>query len=382
MPVPARWVAPTAFTAAAVVAAAGILTYSLTGDSRTAPTPTVGNLSSTAVDATLDGCAHPGGDLAGGSRVFAVTNRTTRALEISVAGADGTVYAELEGVGPASTRLMQVSLPAGTFHFECYFAETPELSGAGFAVTRGAAAPGAGVAPVSTQDLTPVTLAYQSWISARLPQLQADARALAAAPDIASQRTAWLTAHHLYETLGAAYDAFGDWDAKINGDDSGFHAVEESLWDANPTVPTDLEKQLVADVDGLTADFPNIAVDPLQIGLRAHEITENTIEFTLSGRDDHGSHASTDTALANLAGTRELLDRLTPLLKPRYARLDDTGAALDKAVAVTTEMAAKYPGKPLSEYAQADRERLNASFGGLVELLAPIAAITDVRRTK
>ncbi|MFC7755640.1 imelysin family protein [Tsukamurella soli] len=289
-------------------------------------------------------------------------------------------------MGPGSTRQMQVSLARGVYHFACYFTDVPAVSGGVFAVTGGTAPATRGVAPLSTQDLTPVTLQYQAWIASRLPALQAAVRALAAAPDVTAQRSAWLAAHHLYETLGAAYDAFGDWDTKINdpgppAPTSGFHAIEAALWGPQPTVPADLERQLQTDVDGLTADFPNIAVDPLQIGLRAHEITENTIEFTLTGADDLGSHASLDTALANLEGTRRLLDLLTPLLSTRYPRLGATRSALDQTVTVVTAMATKYPGRAVSSFSQADRERLNASFGGLVELLAPIAAITDVRRT-
>ncbi len=381
MKVPSRWVAPVAFAAAALVAVAGGTAYLLQDRSHPpAQTQSIGGLPTTALDAQLHGCARPAAPTASGAQVFAITNRSARALEITLAGPDRRVYAELEGVGPASTRLMQVSLAGGTYHFECYFTEVDAIAGDPFTVT-GPPATAAGVVPLSTQALTPVTLAYQAWIAGQLPLLAAQVRTLASAPDIASQRTAWLAAHHRYETLGAAYDAFGDWDDKINGPDTGFHQVEAALWAASPTVPAAAERTLLTDVDGLTKDFPNIAVDPLQIGLRAHEITENTIEFTLTGEDDHGSHASLDTALANLTGTRQLIDRLTPLLTTRYPALPQTRQALDRAETITRELAAQYPGRPISEFAQIDRERLDSAFGGLVELLAPIAAITDVRRT-
>ncbi|GAA1097684.1 EfeM/EfeO family lipoprotein [Tsukamurella spumae] len=384
MPVPRRWVAPTAFTLAAVVAVAGGA-YLLTAPdapstSRTAPAGTVG------LTAKLDGCAAPSGTVDAGNRTFAVTNTSTRSLEFALAGPDGAVYAELDALAPQATRLLRVALGSGEYRFECYFAETDAVTGASFRVP-GDAPRGPAVIPTSTQDLTPATLDYQAWVGGRLPALRAAVAALAAAPDIESQRTAWRAAHRLYETLGAAYDAFGDWDGKINGrrttgDATGFHAIEAALWAPSPTVPAAAERTLVTEVDGLLADYPSLAVNPLQIGLRAHEITENTIEFTLTGADDAGSHTGLDTAAANLEGTRRVLDALNAVLATRYPRLPQTRAALDRADAVCADLAGRFPARPLGDLPLADRQRLNTAFGGLVELLAPIAAIADVRRTK
>lgn len=339
--------------------------------------------------ARLDGCTSPSGHVESGNRTFAVTNTSTRSLELALAGPDGAVYAEMDALAPQATRLLRVALGSGEYHFECYFAETDAVTGSAFHIP-GDAPRGPGVIPTSTQDLTPATLDYQRWVGGRLPALREAVAALAAAPDIDSQRSAWRTAHHLYETLGAAYDAFGDWDGKINGRSetggaaapSGFHAIEAALWAPTPTVPAPIEATLARDVDGLITAYPSLAVSPVDIGLRAHEITENTIEFTLTGTDDAGSHTGLDIATANLAGTRRVLDSLNSLLVTRYAGLPATRAALDHADTVCAELAARYPDQPLSALTTTDRQRLNTAFGGVVELLAPIAAIADVRRTK
>jgi iron uptake system component EfeO len=385
--VPGRWVAPTAFAAAALIAV-GAAGYLFPGRapspapsaSLSAPITTIGRLPSTSVRAGTGGCATPARAPQAGDQVFAVTNTSSLPLEITLIAPGGGVHGEIEGLGQGTTRIMHVRLGSGGYRFRCYFTEVPAIDGAEFTVTGptpGSDAP----TPVSTQDLTPVTLAYQHWISGDLTELQRRVRALAAAPDTAGQRAAWLSAHHLFETLGAAYDAFGDWGRTINGDDSGFHLVEASLWAPQPSIPTAAEQQLITAVDGLTAAFPSIGVDPLQIGLRAHEIVENTIEFTLTGSDDHGSHASLDTARANLEGTSELLDRLTPLLRTRYPELPQTQDALAHAERVVDDLARRYPDRPLGDYTGTDRAQLNTAFGGLVERLAPIAAITDIRRT-
>jgi len=369
-----------AFGVAALVAVGAVVGNIVLDTRDSGSTPrTINGLPATTVAANSSSCVSLPSGIDSGPRAFSVTNTSIEPVSVTLTGPNGTAYAEVESLAPRTTRTMQADLGGGTYEFRCYFGAAPEITSATFTV-RGAAAAGPAVTPVSTQDLTPPTLQYENWVGSQLPVLAADARALAAAGTIDDQRRAWLTAHHRYETLGAAYGAFGDWDAKISGD--GFDAIEASLWSASPTIPAGEETKLVADVDGLSADFPNLAIDPLDIGLRAHEITENTIEFTLSGRDDHGAHASLDTASANLAGTQEVLNVLRPLLAPRYAEMASTDAELGRAQQLVADLAVKYPGRPLSDLDQGDREGLNSAFGGLVELLAPIAAITDVRRTR
>lgn len=340
-----------------------------------------------ALTTRLDGCTAPTGTVDAGNRTFAVTtNTSTRPLELALAGPDGAVYAELDALAPNATRMLRVALGSGEYHFECYFADTDAVTGSAFRIP-GDAPRGPAVVPTSTQDLTPATLDYQRWVGERLPELRDAVAALTAAQGIDAQRAAWRTAHRLYETLGAAYDAFGDWDGRINGhrttdDVPGFHAIEAALWGASPSVPDEVEQTLLSDVDGLLADYPSLAVDPIQIGLRAHEITENTIEFTLTGADDAGAHTGLDIARANLEGTRRVLDSLDAVLSTRYARMPETRAALDRADAVCADLAARFPDRPMYGIPTADRQQLTAAFGGLVELLAPIAAIADVRRTK
>jgi iron uptake system EfeUOB component EfeO/EfeM len=58
--------------------------------------------------------------------------------------------------------------------------------------------------------------------------------------DLAAARRDWLTAHLQYETLGAAYDSFGDFDEEIDGRAdavgvnspkwTGFYRLEYGLW--------------------------------------------------------------------------------------------------------------------------------------------------------
>lgn len=91
----ARWIAVAAFATAGVVAVAGVVAYVGQHGHRSAP-----SAAGTALSVRLDECARPDGDLANGTQDFAVTNTTSRSLEIAVVGAGGAMFAELEGVAP------------------------------------------------------------------------------------------------------------------------------------------------------------------------------------------------------------------------------------------------------------------------------------------
>jgi iron uptake system component EfeO len=201
-----------------------------------------------------------------------------------------------------------------------------------------------------------------------------------AAGDLGRARADWLTAHLSYERLGAAYGAFGDADAAINAaghDGTGFHRLEYGLWHGESAASLGAPAaRLVQDVRALQRSWSAVQFDPQLLGVRAHEIVENTIEFELTGRTDEGSGSNLRTAQANLEGTAEVLALLRPLLASRLP-LGPVDAALSAARAELRSLG----GVPLSQVTRAQRELLNARFGALVEELAPVAAVCDERRT-
>jgi iron uptake system component EfeO len=104
------------------------------------------------------------------------------------------------------------------------------------------------------------------------------------------------------------------------------------------------------------------------------------LQFELTGRTDFGSHSSLATVSANLAGTRTLLDILTPLLRPRYRALDQATSALARAQA---DVAAERRGGrwiALQSLPRPRRERIDSDVSELTELLAPVASILEPRR--
>lgn len=331
-----------------------------------------------------------------GLQVFDVTNPSSTAEDAYLRDAgSGAVLGEVEGLGPGATRPMLVRLSAGSYAFQCLPQDTQAVSGP-TVVVKGAGTRSPALVPVTQQDLIPPTLAYQRWVSGRLPALAAAVGVLRAdldRGDLAAARSSWLPAHLDYEHLGAAYGTFGDLDDSINGTTrglpggladpgfTGFHRLEQGLWHGEPAAALrPVAARLSADVAQLQKTWASEQMDPLALGLRAHEIVENTIQFELTARTDYGSGSNLATAQANLAGTAEALTLLRTLLVSRMPSLPQVDAAMAAASAELTRLAGA-GGGPLSGLSRADRERLNAVFGDLVSDLAPVAAVCDVRRT-
>jgi iron uptake system component EfeO len=355
--------------------------------------------SATTVSVSVSACGQGWRGGAAGPVSFVLHNTDYRSGEVDLIGArTGAVYAEVEPLAPGATADLRASLSAGQYAFRCSMEDEPSITGATVTLTGRAKGQTPGVVPVSQADLIPATKAYATYVTGKLPALLAAAtrlRADIAAGDLAAARRDWLPAHLDYQRLGAAYDAFGDADAAINGladglphgvaDPTwrGFHRIEYGLWHGQPaTVLRPLAADLVIAVQDLIKNFATAQIDPLDIGVRAHEITEDIVRFVLTGRDDYGSHTSLATIDADLAGTEVVLGIVTPLLTSRYPGLAAARTQLAATAAFVVglrDRSGNWP--PLSTRPQATREQLDARISQLAEQLAPIAAILEPRRT-
>ncbi|HEY0247293.1 MAG TPA: EfeM/EfeO family lipoprotein [Gryllotalpicola sp.] len=338
--------------------------------------------------------------VAGGVQDFTIANTNINGEDVTLQNVDSKqVFLELESIGPGAKVPARVVLAKGRYRFVCYpMDENPVL---GATVEVGAAPAGSvltpGVVPIDNNQLILAAKAYGAWVDGRLPTLQKQVAQLdddAEEGDLAAAKADWLTAHLSYETLGAAYDAFGDFDAAINGtpasgttaltdpDLTGFHKIEALLWSGAPAAKiAATTRQLKTDVAALAAAPGTDRVDPLDVGLRAHEIVENAIQFELTGQTDAGSHTNLATIDANLSGSRQALSFLAGLMKPRYDRLSDTEAALDSTQKlVETFRRSDGSWTPLPSLTRMQHEQLDAAMDRTVELLAPVAEIATPRK--
>jgi iron uptake system component EfeO len=353
----------------------------------------------TAITVSRNACGQDWADPAPGARTFLVRNSGSSPTEVDLIDpASGASYGEIEGLGPNVTEPLRVVLGNGSYAFRCASEGADPVTGPTMRVTGGAAHGSPAVVPVTKSDLLEPLKQYQAYVQAGLDGLVTDVDTLrdrVHAGNLSGARAAWLTAHLAYERLGAAYDAFGDFDQKIDGlpdglpgrvtdpDFTGFHRVEYGLWhgESASSLASTVD-ELAGDVQALRDAFPTQEIDPLDLGLRAHEILENTLQFELTGDADQGSGTTLATASANLDGTRELLTVLRPLLVPRYPGLSEVDAGMAKLRGLV-ESAHNPDGSwtGVAGLSQVQRAKLDGATGDLLERLAPVAVICEPRRT-
>lgn len=333
-----------------------------------------------------------------GWHTFTIRNASSVAAEVDLIDpASGAIYAEVEALGPDTAQPMPVDVGSGAYAFRCLLEDTDPVTGPSVRVgghSRGATA----ILPVTENDLVTPAHEYHSYVTAGLKVLVAQTRVLAAdiaAGHLASARAAWLPAHLTYERLGAAYGTFGDFDTQIDqradglvggvhsAHFTGFYRLEYGLWHGQSarqlTGPAGLLRR---DVRALQAAFPGMEVDLLDLGLRTHEILENALEFQLTGHDDYGSGTTLATTAANITGTRELLSILHPILVVRYQGLPAVDSWLNRLQRlVDAQRRPDGQWTPVSSLTTASRQQIDAAAGQALQELAPIAVITEPRRT-
>jgi len=205
---------------------------------------------------------------------------------------------------------------------------------------------------VKPADLARPIALYKRHVAAELGTMEDDVRRLQGAVDagdLEGARQAWLDADSSYESIGAAYGAFGELDLRIDGetaglpggaaspDFTGLHRIELALFgrgsvaDAEPYVP-----RLAADVRALRRKVPGLRIEALEYVLRAHEVFEGALDLQLSGRAGPWSSDALVALASNLRGTRVVIGTLRPLIDPREpllsGRIDRSLDALAKTL--------------------------------------------------
>jgi len=330
---------------------------------------------------------------------FQVYNAAPEAVEVDLVNpASGGVYAEVETIGPGTSSPMRLDLGSGSYAFRCLFEDYDPISGP-TTVVGGHASGTPAIVPITSNDLLGPAKEYHVYVAAGLDTLVSQADALAAdvrAGNLGAARSAWLPAHLTYERLGAAYDAFGNFDPEIDGRPdglvrgvnspqwTGFYRLEYGLWHGQSASElTGVANTLVTDIRALQASWPSTEINLLDIGLRTHEILENALEFQLTGHDDYGSGTTLATAQANITGTLELLTVLRPLLVTRYAGLPAVYTWLDRLNSLLISQGKSPNGQwiPVSQLSVSSGEQIDSACSQALEELAPIAAITEPRIT-
>jgi iron uptake system component EfeO len=356
--------------------------------------PVASSSSSTAISFN-DGKCGTGWHLAKpGWHTFEITNEADYGAEVDLTDpANGAVYDELQNIGPNTTAPMSLNVGSGKYAFLCEVEDFDPVVGPTVTVSGHQAGQPA-ILPITYNDLYPLAKQYASYTESGLRVLAGETTTLAdavRAGNLTAAKRDWLTAHLQYETLGAAYDAFGNYDTEIDGRAdavgigspkwTGFYRLEYGLWHGQSVRElTSVADTLNTNVHQLLGWWPGQQIPLVDIGLRTHEILENALEFQLTGHDDYGSGTTLATTLANIQGTRYLLSLLHPLLVPRDPQLASIYTGLDLLQSlIEKERLPSGWWVPVSALPTLTREDIDAACGQVLQVLAPIASIAEPR---
>ncbi|MCX3061061.1 iron uptake transporter permease EfeU [Streptomyces beihaiensis] len=382
-----------------LVGAALIAVPALAAGTTIALLPSDGTSAAQTVTVTKDSCAKDWSSAHAGRQTIAVDNRSGKAGEVRLVNSAGAIVAEIETIGPATTADMSATLGKGTYTVHCLMSGRPETSSAAVRVTGGTAhAPSAAVRPVTVKELTGPNDAYRRYaagVLARLSDAVSDLRNDLKGGRLDAAKKDWLTAQLDWERVGASYNSFGDAGSAVDGlpdglaggvkdkHFTGLHRIEYGLWhgqsaDELEPVADRLAKDVTAVRDHLGDD--DLAGDPTNLPLRAHEILEDALRDHLSGIDDQGSGATYPEILADVRATRAVLGELDGPVRARDPKLlpvvDRELTTLRTSLLATKTGDGRWP--PPARTPLAARESVQAALGAVLEHLDEIPNLLEV----
>ncbi|HSZ42924.1 MAG TPA: FTR1 family protein [Trebonia sp.] len=361
--------------------------------------PTASSAAATSVMVTKTTCAQGWTSASAGAQTFTVTNQSSLAGEINIDNDGGAVVGELETIGPGTTAALTATLSPGTYTFKCYMGSEPVTASQPVTVTGAASDSPAPVAvkPVTLAELTPPNNDYQKYAAAQLAALATAVTGIQSdleRGDIQSAKRQWLDAQLDWERVGASYDSFGDLGLAVDGlpdaypggvndpQFTGLHRLEYGLWHGQgraelERVTATLAKNVATVRKNLNSD--DLAGDPTNLPIRAHEIIEDALRDHLSGMDDEGAGAAFAMTAADVQVDRAVLSSLAPLINARQPGLLPTIESqlntLQQALDATD---ANGQWESLQSAPLLARQHVDAAIGAALESLSAVPDLLEV----
>jgi high-affinity iron transporter len=383
-----------------LVAGALITVPALAAGVTIAALPAAATGAASTVTVSRTDCAPEWSTASSGTQTITVTNNSGLAGEIRLNNSAGAIIGEIETLGPGTSAPLTATLGAGTYSFSCLMGSLAAMSSQPVTVSAAAGktvAPPVAVKPVTVNDLTPPNKLYQGYAAAQLTDLAKTVAAIQAdlrRGDIPRAKQDWLTAQLDWERVGASYDSFGDLGLAVDGlpdglpngvSDKGFtglHRLEYGLWHGQPAtellpVADTLAENVATVKKNLSSG--DLAGDPTQLSLRAHEIIEDALRDHLSAIDDEGAGAACAMTWADTQVDKVVLGYLANLIDERkpglVATADSQLATLQSALLATK---ANGQWQSLTAVTLDQRQHVNAATGALLETLASVPDLLEV----
>jgi high-affinity iron transporter len=364
--------------------------------------PAASSAAAATITVTRTGCAQDWTSAGAGTQTFTVDNQSGLAGEINLDDASGAVVGEIETIGPGTSAPLTATLGSGTYVFKCRMGSQPVTASQPVQVTAGTGSVASPVAvkPVTVAELTGPDNEYQAYAARQLADLATAVSRIKAdlrRRDIVAAKQDWLAAQQDWERVGASYDSFGDLGLAVDGlpdglphgvedtDFTGLHRLEYGLWHGqSATALLPVTRVLAGNVAAVQQNLASddLAGDPANLPVRAHEILEDALRDHLSGIDDQGGGAAFAMTYADVQVTRAVLGYLAPLINARQpglvATADSQLNTLRQALLATRADGRR---ESLARASLPGREDVDAAIGAVLETLASVPNLLEVPPT-
>jgi len=333
-----------------------------------------------AVKLTDAGCDPAALKLDAGRTTFEVTNAGTgRVSELELLKG-ARILGEKENLVAGLSGTFTLTLQPGEYTLSC----PGGTSSATGVLTVG----GSRVETSGDPRLEAAVAGYQRYVAAQARTLVARVKPFVAAVkagDVEQAKTQFAAARVPYETIEPVAESFGtldpDIDARVNDVKkgqrwTGFHRIEQSLWEKHSTAGlAPIADKLLADCELLEKRTRTLTYQPDELANGANGLLDEVASSKITGEEDRYSHTDLSDFEANLNGSETTFGLLAPALRVKNKALADEIST--RFAAVQKELGTLKDGKTYPSYAtvgDAERERLSAL---VKELATPLARIAD-----
>jgi iron uptake system EfeUOB component EfeO/EfeM len=314
-----------------------------------------------------------------GKNAFRIVNRSERAVEWEIL--DGVlVVEERENIAPGLSQVINANLQPGDYAITCGLLSNPR--GTLHVTPTAESEANAKARPSMVAFIGPLSeyRVYLSTQSSALIKAVNGLQEAIATGDLNTAQAAYLPARAAYQRIAPAAQRLAELDNAINARADyyekreqdpgfgGFHRIEYGLF-AQQSVEglLPVAQRLQTDVTALKQQLLAQNMAPEQLASVVARNMRSIAEIRSNGEEERYSHSDLNGFVANLEGTRKVIDLLRPMLgksaKDLLTRIDAASAALD------TELNGLSTEKGMRSYDQVD-EKQRASIAEKAKALA------------
>lgn len=297
------------------------------------------------VTGTDSECKPSKGSVAAGVNDITFRNKGTKENEIYILRPDGSIVSERENVGPGITVTLAVELPAGSYTVQC----KPGMVGKGIQSPLTVTGVAASTSAAADPRLDAAVAAYRTYVEEQVSSSLAGAKELAAAVaagDVVKAKAVYAPSRVGWERIEPVAESFGDLDPKVDLREAdveagqkwtGWHVIEKGLYQAGSTSGLGpVAQQLVTDLTDLANRVRRVEITPTGMGNGAKELLDEVAATKITGEEEIFSHTDLVDIQANVAGARQVVELMRPVLKDKdaalLADLDTRFSALQKVI--------------------------------------------------